>query len=124
MGEEQCMTDTERVIWQRVSSPDLKNQAIFLEVLMHGGREQVGVLDSIPFDQVTEVLTAIAEKLGKALESAKPTKASVELGVEFGLEGGKLVALIARGSAKANLKIGLEWAATKPELAATKAATP
>src|SRR5438309_1510501 len=100
------MSDSERTDWQRVAVSGAEHQNIFLEVLLRGGREQVGILDGIPFDQVTGVLTEIAEKIGGALEKAKPTKASIELGVEFGLEGGKLVALIARGSAKANLKIG------------------
>jgi hypothetical protein len=74
-----------------------------------GGRQEVGILDAIPFEQVTELLTSIASEIGDTLEKAKPNKAAVELGVEFGLEGGHLVALIARGTGKANLKISLEW---------------
>jgi hypothetical protein len=106
------MPDGERTDWQRVTGAEHKN--IYLEVLLRGGREKVGILDGIPFDQVTGVLTEIAANIGEALEKAKPSKATIELGVEFGVEGGKLVALIARGSAKANLKIALEWAGAKP----------
>jgi hypothetical protein len=81
-----------------------------LEVIPRGGREEVGVLDAIPFDRVVETLGQIANGIGAAVEKAKPSKATVEIGVEFGLEAGQVVALIARGSGKANLKILLEWA--------------
>jgi hypothetical protein len=92
-----------------VSLSDVGAEGIYFEVLMCGGREEVGLLDSIPIDRVVTLLHHIAGFMGSALEKANPSKASAELGVEFGLEEGKLVALIARGTAKANLKIKLEW---------------
>lgn len=103
------MNGDERTDWQRVTLPGEDGRQVFVEVVSRGGREEVGVLDSIPFDQITEVLGSIASSIGDTLEKARPTKASVELGLEFGLEAGHLVALIARGSGRANLKINLEW---------------
>ena len=44
-----------------------------------------------------------------ALVKVKPAKASVELGLEVGLEAGQLTALLVKGSGKANLKITLTW---------------
>ncbi|MGH2839722.1 MAG: CU044_2847 family protein, partial [Solirubrobacteraceae bacterium] len=38
-----------------------------------------------------------------------PTKASVEFGVSFSVQGGKLTALLFDGKADASLTIGLEW---------------
>ncbi len=108
------MTD-ERTEWQKIKLPGEGDRQIYLEVLHRGGREEVGILESIPFEQVTEILGKIAQGLGNTLEKAKPTKASVELGVEFGLENGQFVALIARGSGKANLKISLEWQRSNPK---------
>jgi hypothetical protein len=72
-------------------------------------------LDSIPFEQLTEILGQIAQRIGDSLERTSPSKACVELGVEFGLENGQLVALIARGSGKANLKVSLEWDRSEPK---------
>ncbi len=95
--------------WQSVTLPGDDERKVYFEVFPCGGREEVGVLESLPFDQVTELLAGIASGIGKTLDKAKPKKASIELGVEFGLEAGKLVALIARGTGKANLKIRLEW---------------
>jgi hypothetical protein len=108
------MTDAQTQ-WQKIELPGKSDHQIYMEVLHRGGREEVGILDSIPFEQVTEILGVIAQNIGNTLEKAKPTKASVELGVEFGLENGQFVALIARGSAKANLKIALEWERSKPK---------
>ena len=104
------MDETARTQWQRVALPPSSHEGVYIEVLVRSGREEVGILDAIPFDRVTALLSTIATSMSEALERAKPSKASVELGVEFGLEEGKLVALIARGTGKANLKIKLEWA--------------
>jgi Trypsin-co-occurring domain 1 len=94
------MTD-ERTQWQKIKLAEDDSRQIYLEVLDRGGRQEVGILDSIP--------GKIAQSIGDSLERSKPSKATVELGVEFGLENGQFVALIARGSGKANLKISLEW---------------
>ncbi len=104
------MERSDRTEWQRVTLPDEgKKRQVYIEVVPRGGREEVGLLDSIPFDEVTDLLATVARSIGDTLEKAGPKKAVVELGVEFGIEAGKLVALIARGTGKANLKISLEW---------------
>lgn len=101
------MQQDERTNWQLI---DLGNDAkAYLEVAARGGREEVGILDAIPFDQVVETLGLIANGIGGAIEKAKPRKAAVEIGIEFGLEAGNLVAMIARGTGKATLKVTLEW---------------
>lgn len=95
--------------WQKINTTGDSPSSLYVEVLDRGGREDVGLLDGIPFQQITDVLREIADQLGTALRLARPTKASIELGLEFGLENGRLVALIPRGSGKANLKIAMEW---------------
>lgn len=109
------MTD-ERTQWQKIKLPGEDDRQIYLEVIDQGGRQEAGLLDTIPFEQVTEILGKIAQGIGNTLEKTKPTKASVELGVEFGLKNGELIALIARGSGKANLKISLEWERSEPKV--------
>ncbi|EXJ15392.1 CU044_2847 family protein [Imhoffiella purpurea] len=105
------MQDRERTEWQPL---DLGGGAkAYLEVAPRG-RQEVGVLDAIPFDRVAETLTRIAQGLESAIDTVKPSKASVEIGVEFGLEAGEVVALIARGTGKANLKVTLEWDKSQP----------
>ncbi len=101
------MQQDERTNWQLIDLGD--DAKAYLEVVPRGGREEVGVLDAIPFDQVVETIGQIANSIGGAIDRAKPSKAAVEIGIEFGLEAGNLVALIARGTGKANLKVTLEW---------------
>ena len=103
------MERDDRTEWQPISLAGDEGPQVYVEVVSRGGREEVGVLESIPFEHITEFLGGIASGIRDTLEKAKPKKAAVELGVEFGLEAGQLVALIARGSGKANLKISLEW---------------
>lgn len=101
------MQRDERTDWQPIHLED--GTKAYLEVIPRGGREEVGLLEAIPFDRVVETLGQIANGVGAAIEKAQPRKAIVEIGVEFGLEAGELVALIARGTGKANLKVTLEW---------------
>ena len=62
-----------------------------------------------PLKEVTDAITGIAESIKGAIDAAKPTKASIEFGVEFGYESGQITALIVKGTGTANLKISLEW---------------
>jgi hypothetical protein len=103
-GENNELTHWQKVKLNGEGSPD-----IYLEILESGDRREVGIFDAIPFDQITKILVEITQHLGDSLERTKPKKACVELGLAFGLQNGGLVALIARGSSSANLKITLEW---------------
>lgn len=62
-----------------------------------------------PLKDVTDAIEGIADAIKESLDKVKPTKASVEFGLEFGYESGQLTALIVKGTSKANLKITLEW---------------
>ena len=59
--------------------------------------------------QVTDAIEGIADTVKKTLDKVKPTKASLEFGVEFGYESGQITAMIVKGEGKANLNITLEW---------------
>jgi len=61
------------------------------------------------FDGVIGAIEGIASAVQLALSKACPQKASVELGLELGVEAGQLTALLVKGGAKANLKITLHW---------------
>ena len=81
---------------------------VLIETTMLGGEEEVD-FDFLPFNQVTRAVEAIADSMAQTIEKVKPSKASIELGLEIGLQEGKLVTLIVQNSAKANFKITLEW---------------
>jgi hypothetical protein len=61
------------------------------------------------FQPLIDAIEGIAMAVHASLRAVKPQKASVELGLELGLEAGKLTALLVQGSGKANLKVTLSW---------------
>ncbi|MEG4224878.1 CU044_2847 family protein [Microcoleus sp. N9_B2] len=67
----------------------------------------------LSFEEVNKTISAISKELSKSLAIAKPTKATVEFGIELQQESGKLLAQIIQGSGKVNLKITLEWSNTE-----------
>ncbi len=89
-----------------VSLPN--NKEIHVEVTPLGGEEQVS-LKALPFGEIFEAVEGLAQGVADSIRKAKPRKASVELGLEVGLESGKLTALLVKGTGTANLKLTLEW---------------
>jgi hypothetical protein len=77
-----------------------------------GMREKVGITD-LPFLELMPSIEGISEAVLAAVTKVSPRKASVEFGIEVSVEAGKLVALLCSGTAKANLKITLEWSPEK-----------
>ena len=80
------------------------------EVGPSGARAKVAnPLNPATFDNVTSAIEGIAESVVSTLQKVKPRSASVEFGLEIGLESGGLTALLVKGTGTANLKITLEW---------------
>ena len=69
--------------------------------------EVSAVLDHL--QEVKDAIQGIAQTLKSSLDEAKPSKASVQFGIELGYESGQLTAMIVKGQGKANLNITLEW---------------
>ena len=84
-----------------------------IETRSAGGYQDVGAMDALSFDSVTEALEGLGECLDAAIHRMKPTKAAIEFGIEVGLQAGKLTALVCQGSTKANFAIKLEWDRSK-----------
>lgn len=58
---------------------------------------------------VSNQLKEISKLIIDSFRDSKPDKLSVELGIEFSVETGKLTAILVKGCSTANLKINLEW---------------
>lgn len=82
---------------------------VMVEVTVLGGEEQVGLRENITFDSITKHIEAMADQLLMAVKAVKPTKATIEFGVEFGLESGQITSFLVKGTGNANVKITLEW---------------
>jgi hypothetical protein len=72
------------------------------------------ITEPLPFKEVTDSIESIAKAVLTTLQKVKPRSASVEFGIEIALSDGKLFAIVAKGDAKANMKITLEWGETLP----------
>jgi Trypsin-co-occurring domain 1 len=86
------------------------NQAIQIEVRTTGDPEtDVGISETLSFQGFVDSLEAITNSVTSALRSAKPDRATVEFGLDVGVESGGLTALLVKGTGTATLKITLEW---------------
>ena len=61
------------------------------------------------FEKVASTIEKVAGMLTRAWEKAGPSRASVELNLEFAWESGELLAMFVQGSTSTSLKITLEW---------------
>lgn len=82
--------------------------SIYVEATRLGG--ETDVARAIPsFDGVTASVTRIATTLKDALREVECHRASMQFGLEIGLESGELTALLVKGTGTANLTITIEW---------------
>lgn len=63
--------------------------------------------------QVLDGLTGFAHEVAARLSKLDASRVTVELGCEFAIESGTIVAVIGKASARSAVKVGLEW--NKPE---------
>lgn len=94
---------------------EVNGRTIQVEVRRTGDPETDVKIPSLPsFDGVIDSIEAIAGSLDGLLKRISPQRASVELGVDIGVESGGLTALIVKGSGTATMKITLEWERAGP----------
>ena len=58
-----------------------------------------------PFKDIADSIESLANAVKTTLKKVRPQKASVEFGIEFAAEQGKLLAVVVRGEGKANMKL-------------------
>ncbi|HET9766418.1 MAG TPA: CU044_2847 family protein [Thermoanaerobaculia bacterium] len=81
------------------------------------GEENVAFTSaSFDFESVAATIRGVAGSVRRAIEPLLPDKTSVEFGLELAIENGGLAAIVAKGSAKANFTISLEW--SRPQASA------
>ena len=86
------------------------NRRILVEARKDADPEaDVGVGDLLKFDRVIDTIDAVSESVLEAIKRAAPKKATVEFGVDVGLESGGLTSMLVKGTGSATLNITLEW---------------
>jgi hypothetical protein len=76
-----------------------------------GPAEKIGWKDTFDFDQVSGTLEGISQAIRSGLKKARPSKTTVELGLQLAVRNGKLTGLLVDGQVQASLRVTLEWAA-------------
>lgn len=94
-----------------IVSVELTNGSIVrVRATVIGDYEDVAAFDKVlSFKGVTDTIEGIASSLAETLKKVKPDKASIEFGLEIGVESGELTTLVVQGTGTTNLKITLEW---------------
>lgn len=72
-------------------------------------RDREVALAALPIEKWMSSIRSLSQALHEAMKAAAPTKATIEFGVEAGLNKEGLIALLAGGAATANIKVTLEW---------------
>src|SRR5574340_624779 len=78
---------------------------IRIQAVSLGGEERIAGGELPSFDDVMHTVESLAKAMVNTLKKARPRAASVEFGIEVGLESGKLTALLVKGTGTANLKV-------------------
>ncbi|MFF4422253.1 CU044_2847 family protein [Streptomyces sp. NPDC001549] len=103
------MSDSTKTIAATTS----EGTALLVEVVdidgeLGGGEELAG--SRIPdLKDVMRQVTDLSTDFRKALESAKPKKASLEFGLKIALKSGAMTALLVDATGEAAVKVTLEW---------------
>ncbi|HEY4387042.1 MAG TPA: CU044_2847 family protein [Ktedonobacteraceae bacterium] len=92
-----------------VRIPLENGSVIYIETEHASGEEKVGIFHTTSFKEVTGAIEGIADALVATFKKVKPSGASVEFGVDVGIESGHLTTLLVKGTANATLKITLTW---------------
>jgi hypothetical protein len=90
-----------------VSAALSDGRVIKIEVAVIGEQDVASM--NFSFSDVAASIETLSQELITVLKRIQPKKATLKFGVEFAVEAGKLTALLAKGSAKANVEISLEW---------------
>jgi hypothetical protein len=93
---------------ERITLDD--GQQILVETTAVFGETDVTSL-SIQSDagQLFRKIGSLANDLRSIFETIQPDEASIEVGVGFAVESGKLTAVLMKGSAEGNIKVSLTW---------------
>jgi hypothetical protein len=79
-----------------------------------GAAEKVGWKDTFDFEHVSGMLEGIAQAIRSGLGKVRPSKTTVELGIELAVRNGRLIGMLVEGEADASLRVTLEWGADSP----------
>jgi len=103
--------------WEGAVSPHrvpvrIGERTVYVEAVSLEDEEEVAArlfaLDDFA-GSIGAVTDAVVDGVSAGLRKVRPNKVAVEFGCEIGVESGKLTAILVKGTAKANVKVTMEW---------------
>lgn len=85
--------------------------SVIVQAQSVAGEAPVGI-KSVSFEKIARAVEGVTQSLTEVWEKTRPSKASVEFGVDFAWDTGELLAMFVDGSTSASMKITLEWGET------------
>lgn len=95
---------------------ELDGVRFYVEARQDDSEHEVGSTIAESLDAAMAAIKTLGSHVTDAVKAIEPDHFSIELGFEFKLEQGTLVALLVRGSAKANVTVNLQWDKKAPAL--------
>jgi Trypsin-co-occurring domain 1 len=92
-----------------------EGRIVAVEARNFSPEQPVGIADVLKFDGVTKSIEAVADRMTAAFDRVKPDRASVEFGIDIGVESGTLTGLVVKGTGNATLTVTLEWQRTRAD---------
>lgn len=94
------------------------DRAFYVEAVTLDEEEEVAARN-FGLEGFTQSIGAVAETVSDAvmsgLRKVQPGKVIVEFGCEVGMDTGNLTAILVKGTAKANVKVTVEWTPRQQE---------
>jgi hypothetical protein len=81
----------------------------YVEARQDSAEREVGSKLAEGLGSAMDAIKTLSSHVADAVQAIEPDHFSVELGFEFKLEQGVLVAMLVRGSTKANITVTLDW---------------
>jgi Trypsin-co-occurring domain 1 len=73
------------------------------------GPSDVSLREFLSFSDVSAAIRGIAKEVHSAVQAVRPEVVTVEFGLDFGLKGSHLLALLVDADSKASIRVRLEW---------------
>ena len=88
---------------------DIDGVRAFVSVVAENGEAEVGPRAAVDLRSAFQASAGAVRIAREAIAELEWDRATISLGVEFGIESGSLVAIIGKASAKSNISIELEF---------------
>ncbi len=86
----------------------------YVEARQDTTEHEVGSTLTEGLGSATDAIKTLGSHIAAAVKAVEPDHFSIQLGFEFKLEQGTLVALLVRGTTTANVTVTLQWDKTPP----------